>query len=66
MYIFRLKMHIFKLDFYIFSLKIENYPACDELFHIDIEVICLFFLNIEFMLLYPYRLAKTLCLQLRY
>ncbi len=43
MCIFRLKIHIFKLDFYIFSLKIENFPTCDELFYIEREVLCLFF-----------------------
>ena len=47
MSIFRLKMHIFRLDFYIFSLKIEYYPACDELFHIEFEVFCLFFSYID-------------------
>ena len=42
MCIFRVKMHIFKLDFYIFSLKIEILSACDELFYIEFEVLCLF------------------------
>ena len=44
MCIFRVKMYIFKLDFYIFSLKIEILSACDELFYIEFEVLCLFFL----------------------
>ena len=35
-------MYIFKLDFYIFSLKIEILSACDELFYIEFEVLCLF------------------------
>ena len=43
-------MYIFRLDFYIFSLKIEYYPACDELFHMEFEVFYLFSSYIELAL----------------
>ena len=43
-YIFRLKIHIFRLAICIFRLKIENCPACDELFPMGFEFFCPLFL----------------------